>query len=425
MEISGSPASIIKPVQSPSAISNWQVGQMLQATVIKQLTPQSLIIQVANQQLQADTTASLVVGQKLELRVSQLGDNPILQARMLNPTSASSGTSHPPSQSVTTDIAINALLKQALPKQASMATLLANLTWLNQSVSKTVPIPAAVLDITKQLLKQLPTRENGTNAVQLKQSILNSGVFLESRLNKLARNRTTQIASGKMLTSTTDTPPTDLKLNLLRLFGAIQQITKTGNTEPRVTLGQSPQPFTPPPLQGKTPQAQPRAKANLAGLTNLPLLLFELGKQVESSLARTQLHQAASLPSSEQAPLNLAFELPIRNNQHIDIFDVTINEDDKNHPNEKDNKQQWSINLAFDLDGLGPVQVKLKLIDNKVSTTFWAENVETSQLFNQNLEDLRQRYHQAGLESSQLCCYPGTPPSISSHLPHIVLDINV
>ncbi len=427
MEINGSPASIVKPVQLSSTISNWQVGQILQATVIKQLSPQSLIIQVAHQQLQADTTVSLTIGQKLELRVSQLSDKPILQARILNPTLPSNVTSHPP---VATDAAIKTLLKQALPKQASMATLLANLVWLNQSASKTVPIPAAVLNIAKQLIKQLPTKGSGTNTEQLKYGILNSGVFLESKLSKLARNKATQIAQEKISSSTairsTDTLSADLKLNLLRLFTAIQQTTKTDNSvHSQIPMAQTgSQPFIPPSLPGKTPLAQARVQANLAGLSNLPLLLSALGKQVESSLARTQLHQAASLPGDEQAPLNLAFELPIRNHQHIDIFDLIISEDEKNHPNEKNNKQQWNVNLAFDLDGLGPVQVKLKMIDNQVSTTFWTESVATRQLLSQHMENLRQRYHQAGLESSELSCYPGTAPSTVSTRLHIVLDIN-
>jgi len=344
-------------------------------------------------------------------------------------------------------LAINSILKQALPKQASMATLLANLAWLNQSAGKTTPIPAAIIDIAKQLLKQLPGKDGVSNRGQLKQNILNSGIFLESKLNKLASDKTAQTLQqtikqslqmqlGKTQESTaasaTDKPSTDLKLGLLRLLGAVQQIAKTGSTTPlQAPLSQPgsqplPLPFTPPPLRGNTPQPQSMAKANLSGLAKLPLLLLELGKQVESSLARTQLHQAASLPASEQSPTNLAFELPIRNNEYIDIFDVVITEEDKKKQGEKDRKQQGGISLAFDLGGLGPVHAKLRMIDNKISTTFWAENTETTRLFNQNLENLRQRYQQAGLESSELCCYRGAPPqSVNSNLPHIVLDINV
>ena len=515
MEINGPPPSIIKPTQLPNTINNWQVGQVLQATVVKQASPQSLILQVGNQQLQADTTVILPVGQKLELRVSQLGDKPILQARILGPSSQTANTSQTatpqtiaqPSQPVAADVAINALLKQALPKQASMATLLANLAWLNQSASKTAPIPPAVLNIAKQLIKQLPTKESSANAGQLKQNILNSGIFLESKLNKLASDKTAQtlrqtikqslpmqlgktapatavtpiektpqtlkqaitqslqLQLEKIQTSTTtsltnktvqtlkqaftqslqmptgekpasttastaDISTADLKLGLMRLLSAIQQSTRTtSTTTPQTPVSQAstqPLQFTRPPLRGNTPQPQPKTEANLAGLTNLPLLLLELGKQVESSLARTQLHQAASMPASEQSPTNLAFELPIRNNEQIDIFDIIINEEDKQNQEGKDGQQQWGISLAFDLEGLGPVHAKLRMIDNQVSTTFWAESLETTQLFNKHLENLRQRYHQAGLESSELCCYPGTPPmSTSSKLPHIVLDINV
>ena len=418
MEINGPPPSIIKPMPLPNAINSWQVGQVLQASVIKQAGPQSLILQVANQQLQAETSINLPAGQKLELRVSQLGDKPILQARILNPIQTSAPQANQP---VATDAAINMLLKQALPKQASMASLLANLVWLNQSASKTAVIPAPVLHIIKQLVKQLPSRKSASNAGQLKQDILNSGIFLENKLSKLANDGAKQ----------TDKPAADLKLSLLRLLGAIQKTAKPDNARPPHPLPSQTgnqanfqQAFTLPPLRGQMPQPQAQANANLSGLGNLPQLLSALTKQVESSLARTQLHQAASLPNSDQTPINLAFELPVRNQQHVDIFDISINEEEKNNPNKKDNKRQWSINLAFDLDGLGPVHSKLKMIDNKISTTFWSENAETAQLFNKHLDNLRQRYHQAGLESSELCCFQGTPP-VTSSLPRIVLDIKV
>ncbi|HHJ80662.1 MAG TPA: hypothetical protein ENJ65_03410, partial [Candidatus Tenderia electrophaga] len=367
MEINGPPPSIIKPMPLPNAINSWQVGQVLQATVIKQAGPQSLILQVANQQLQAETSINLPAGQKLELRVSQLGDKPILQARILNPIQTSAPQANQP---VATDAAINMLLKQALPKQASMASLLANLVWLNQSASKTAVIPAPVLHIIKQLVKQLPSRKSASNAGQLKQDILNSGIFLENKLSKLANDGAKQ----------TDKPAADLKLSLLRLLGAIQKTAKPDNARPPHPLPSQTgnqanfqQAFTLPPLRGQMPQPQAQANANLSGLGNLPQLLSALTKQVESSLARTQLHQAASLPNSDQTPINLAFELPVRNQQHVDIFDISINEEEKNNPNKKDNKRQWSINLAFDLDGLGPVHSKLKMIDNKISTTFWSE----------------------------------------------------
>ena len=455
MEINGPPPSTIRPTQLPSAIGNWQVGQVLQATVVRQASPQSLILQIANQQIQAETTVSLPVGQRLELRVSQLGEKPIMQARLLSPTPLTTSTPQtitttpqPTNQPLPAEVAINTILKQALPKQASMATLLANLAWLNQSASKALPIPPAVLDIAKQLFNQLPAKEQLSNRGQLKQGILNSGVFLESKLNKLASDKTSPAlkqtiqqslqpqAEKTDASNATNKPSADLKIGLLRLLGAIQQISKTGTapapqnqplTPTTTQLGTLPLPYTPPPLRGTTPQPQAKATANLANLASLPSLLLELGKQVESALSRTQLHQAASLSAGEPGPTNLAFELPIRNNQQIDIFDIVINnEEEQRDQDEEDKKQQWGISLAFDLDGLGPVYAKLKMIDNKISTTFWAKDTETTQLFNQNLDNLRQRYHQAGLESSELCCYPGTPPaSPTSNLPHIVLDINV
>lgn len=442
MEINGPPPTTMTPRQIRAAVNAWQIGQIMHARVVRQATPQAVLLQVDNQQLLAKTHVQLAAGQRLELTVTQLGDKPVLQARLLGaaaPTNLSTATpGRADNSSATIQTAVNALLKQALPQQASMAGLLANLSQLNSQAGRLMPLPPAVEAIAKQLYRQLPTADKSGNVQQLKQNIANSGIFLESRLAKnavdtggmqlkQALQHTVQTGGEKPAPGAHSATAGDLKANLLRLLGAVQQAPRV--SAPQASAFQSSaaasQPLaTPPPLRGQAPQAQARAAATLQQLGTLQLLLQELGRQTEAALARTLLHQAASLPPGEQTPNSWAFELPLRNGQQIDIFDVVIEEDTAREQGEEDGNPPWSVTLAFNLNGLGPVYARLRLIKDKVSTLFWAENAHTSQLFKQHLADLSQRYRAAGLEPGELGCFQGTPPGTGERAAaQIVLDI--
>ncbi len=68
------------------------------------------------------------------------------------------------------------------------------------------------------------------------------------------------------------------------------------------------------------------------------------------------------------------------------------------------------MNLAFDLPGLGPVQARVAVLGEQVSTTFWAEQASTTQAFDSHLETLRQNLQQAGLGIGELVCRTGQAP---------------
>jgi hypothetical protein len=471
MEINGPPPITLTPRQLQATIDAWQVGQIMQARVVKQASPQAVILQVNNQQLLAETNVSLPAGQRLELIVAQLGEKPVLQARLLgNPpgappttpqagttaatASAARSTAEVPPQAVTAtgspatarpqaapQAAINTILKQALPKQASMANLLANIAQLNQP-GRAALLPAPVETIVKRLFQQLPAADKVSNPQQLKQAITNSGVFLENKLNKGSDDKTAnalkevlkqtlQAAETKPEASRPSATGTDLKASLLRLLSAVQQTSRV--TAPKGSPLQPdsaaqtkllPLPFTPPPLRGQLPQPQAKTEATLQQLGSLQLQLLELGRQTEAAVARTHLHQAASMPGGDQTVNTWALELPLRNGQQVDLFDMVIEEETGGDREDQQDGHPWSITLAFDLDGLGPVYARLRLLNDKISTLFWAERPETTRLFNQHLNELMQRYRDNGLEPAELHCFQGPPPGSSGHnTPQIVLDV--
>lgn len=473
MEISGPPPAPIPPRQLQALTRNWQLGQVIQATVAKQPSAQTTVLQISNLQIQAQTTAPLSVGQQLSAEIIKLGNRPVLQiqtASSAQPSSANASANAPAARielqlatavlskaapkpqtanAPVSTVPIEQALKQLLPKQASMSTLLNNVAWINSGKAASVTLPPAITELSKELIKALPERARISQPEVLKQALRDSGIFLENKLLKLpsqtpaqgmkpsllgeaARMATPLATPGGEKSTSSEKIGGDLKLALIRLISNIRQIT----TANQARVPQSPTPTSPqatrlpellvpaPTLPNSAPQPQRSAPANLANISNMLVLLQELGRQAEASLARTQLHQIASTTTVVDGNTQQwALELPVRNQDQVDIFDMVIEDDQRRASDEDESQHRWSVNLAFDLPGLGPVHVKLQMIDNKIATRFWAEEVHTSQLFQEHMGELLRRYHEHGVEPAEFHSFHGKPPvSQQQQQSHSVLD---
>ena len=399
--------------KTQAAISSWKVGQLLQAIVIKINSPASAILQFSSQQIQAETPRPLTLGQRLAVEVLSLGQKPVLKV----------------TSPVMPESTLNTAIRQALPIQTGMAGLLANMALISNQQVASLPLPMPTQALIKQLVSKLPDKNNIGSAKEIKRAIKDSGIFMEAKLGHTKQSQGNTSKTDNSLNS-------DLKASLLKLLGSINKETARINSQANTIRPGSPLTVTTPtsvtttiltpPLPGSQPQPQKRQAPNIANTQNMLTILLELGKQVEGVIARTQLHQATSLPAgSEQAPILLAFELPIKNDEKIDIFHLFIEEDTKSSNDEEEQKKRWSITIALDLENLGPMYVRLNLANEKISTTFWAENPKTSEIINQHLDSLNQRYKQSGLEPESTQCFQGLPiTSKASNITHVVLDVN-
>lgn len=140
---------------STAAVRAWQVGQVLEATVLSSQTGRATL-RIGSAEVQASTAMPLVPGQRLQLQVTRAGAQPVL--RILPPESDN-------------DL-IAAALRTVLPRHGPMAPLFAALAALGQAAAGS----------TNALYTQAPTREQLADPQQLRQALQNSGTFLESRL---------------------------------------------------------------------------------------------------------------------------------------------------------------------------------------------------------------------------------------------------
>ena len=168
----------------------------------------------------------------------------------------------------------------------------------------------------------------------------------------------------------------------------------------------------PPPLRGQPPLPQARTTASLQSLPPAPVLRTELLQQAEASVARLQLHQLASLPQpGRDTGMEWLLDLPVRRGEETDVWSLGIRRDEDRGGREAERQGPlWTVQLAFDLPGLGPMQARVSLRGEQVSTWFWATREETLPLLRAHLQDLRRELETNGLRVAELHCLRGPMP---------------
>lgn len=393
MEIHRPPPSV--PLRSPAGTTDAPIhlGQQLRATVVNTASPHTAVLQLNNRQVHVQTPVALTPGQQLELEVAQLTPTTILKLRGALISQHAASVQH--------------AMQPLLSRQNSFALLATNLiALLNTTATKTLPQP--VLESAKTLLDSLPQQRELTHPATLRAAISRSGMFLEHQLATLS--------------GTTAQLDNDLKTLLLRLIGILSRHqTQTSTRLPTST----PLPAPPaPPLAPLPPQAHTRPPATLAHITDTQDMMSALKQQSESALARLELHQLRSLPEQDDGPPQWVLELPTRNQDKIDIFQLLIGH---NHPAQHDSTtpKEWAITIAMNLESLGPMYITLRLLEKRVVTTIWSERKETTALVKRYKDELTKRLSNAGLEPLILECYDGKPPPPKTRDRHHMLDLRV
>lgn len=338
-------SSTLTFASSPAITPQWQLGQRVDAIVMSQIAQDRLALKIGSAVLEAQSSLEVSVGQRLSLEVVQTGKQIVLRIIPIPP------------QADPVMVSLRTMLPQQLPLQLAFARF-------SEILVSNLGLPPAVTALLKQLLQQLPSDQTITRDGKFKQSLIESGQFLESQLVSNAKTASLN---------------RDIKANLLRLLDELVQ-SKADNTE-------------------------------------------DLTRHVGAALARIQLHQLSAL-MQEEMPVAWAGELPIRHGDHVDVLQLRIEKDTIQAAEVAD--RNWYTLLSFNLRTLGPLHAKIALSNQVISTTFWAESKLTADLVNEHLSYLHQVLQEAGLEVKDIQCRHGHPPfSAPDRIPKGLLDITV
>ncbi|KTB78392.1 flagellar hook-length control protein FliK [Pseudomonas syringae pv. syringae PD2766] len=281
------------------------------------------------------------------------------------------------------------------------------------------PISAQLQASIAQLLDDLPDIQQMTTPKGVAQALNASGAFLEA----------------KLLAGLNPMQAPDMKANLMRLisqilpglpenqsYGAAAASNTLARAMPNAmryalgTLGM---------VAARTPPGSFPLPARHVGGGEKEDDLEILLKLAAAAVSRLQSHQLGGL---EQTRTNAdgtqvttwQLEVPMRNAHDIVPLQVKVQREDKPDPEtgeERDNieitenrERLWKVDLAFDLEPLGPMQVNAQLLRGTLSSQLWAERPDSAALIEHELGHLRERLTACGLTVGELACNHGTPP---------------
>jgi hypothetical protein len=310
-------------------------------------------------------------------------------------------------------LAVTQQLVSQQSRQGSLDGLLKVLQNLPPSGQTSSDLRAAV----DKLLAGLPDVQQLSTPKGLAQALANSGLFLEAKLLTGQNPTLTPDMKGdllKLIAQLTPGLPANTNLNAIIATTTLAQALPSFVRSALGMLGQ----VSAKPLPTSFPLPE-RLLQSQDGEGDLEHLL----RLAAAAVSRLQSHQLSSL---EQTGLTddgrllstWQLEIPMRNLQDIVPLQVKFQREEapeKEQPHERrdehEPKQQlWRVDLAFDMEPLGPLQIQAQLIKGSLSSQLWAERPYTASLIESNLAGLRERLLASGLNVGDLDCHLGTPP---------------
>ena len=298
-------------------------------------------------------------------------------------------------------------------RQGSLDGLLKVLQNLPPSDQTSSALRAAV----DKLLAGLPDVQQLSTPKGLAQALANSGLFLEAKLLTGQNPTLTPDMKSdllKLIAQLTPGLPANTNLNAIIATNTLAQALPSFVRSALGMLGQ----VSAKPLPTSFPLPE-RLLQSQDGEGDLEHML----RLAAAAVSRLQSHQLSSL---EQTGLTddgrllstWQLEIPMRNLQDIVPLQVKFQREEapeKEQPHERRDEheprqQLWRVELAFDMEPLGPLQIQAQLIKGSLSSQLWAERPYTASLIESNLAGLRERLLASGLNVGDLDCHLGTPP---------------
>ena len=255
-------------------------------------------------------------------------------------------------------------VKQMLPIQRPSEEFVNRLILNLPTLTKNTNLPEALQRLAQKILQNLPSKNLLSQPQRIKQSINNSGLFLESKLAQVENN-------PKLQTQT------DFKANLLKFLHALKQL--------------------------PTPAPQPESNI-LDRETNI---LKQLHNSGESSVAKLVLDQLNSLPKEDNPKQIWHLEIPYVDQKNSQTLSLQIEKDKQNQA--KDGKENWSVSITLNPPGLGKLHCKISCYDQTINTHFWSELTKTTNLINRNLEYLKSQLEESGLRTGLMESHQDIP----------------
>jgi hypothetical protein len=435
INISATPSlSKILTESVPDVTKTWKVGQILNATAERNVAAQNnILIRIGQSILQAKTPVAINAGEPLKLLVKSLGNTPVLKIQTSGSSPAHTAASN---------------LKSFIGRQQ-------DLTGLLQLSQKIIDMPSTTKALKQQLInlnQQLPSITQATQATTLQNLIKNSGVLLESKLNHLQQQEIkqnalqyvqlghhmlnqdiksqlliisaqlqgdvpeltakSQITPSKNIQAVLDTLVKQFiksEINLTQLATQLTiHLSKNQSQLIRQALTSSETSLLPRALQNSftllfnyiQQQARPKQiQDNLSGQLKTMALLQELKTGIDGALAKITSQQLTTLTREADSLLLLLFDIYLKDKTENHLIQFRL-EQEKSE--QEPNGSSWTVALNFNFNGAGPIEARLHLTNNTLSTVFCAEKENTAKEISKQINLLDTAFTRIGFDAINL-----------------------
>lgn len=388
-------AELSKTLPIKTAVESWKTNQLLKAFVTE-TNPQQTRLNIQGVLAQTATPAKLELQVGQQLTVQVISKNAVPDLKLIS--------FDKPAQQI---VAEN--LRTFLPKQQPLTPLLAEFKTISKQPQLQQLLPGDFVQQVKKFIANLPEPAQLKNPGEIKQVFQRSGIFLEQNLTQASQTGKTNIVD------------TDLRSVLLRLAALLRTSLNQPSALSTPSLESSLAQSITSTLLKQTPQPQASVASRLADIANAEQLKLEIIKQIESSIARMHSLQLTTVKTDDTFNPLWAVEIPVRHQDSLDLFDIRIQEEEQGKDNDT-TKHRWTLSLAFELEGLGAIHVRVSFFEEKISATFWVKEPGAHKIFSEHLQVLQQRLKNAGLEIERLNINEGEPNLNSTRSWQRILD---
>jgi len=430
-------STTVKAEVIPDINRAWKVGQVLNATTQRGGEALSnVLIRVGQHTIEAKTPVPLKDGQDIKLLVKSLTEyqtnNQITKLPLLSIIET-------PAKASLISQQVILKLRQFIATQQtfSQAQQLANELLSNKNFSEKLPLPLKSLLSSMQQALQLDIKD--TSPAQIKQQIINSGIFYESKLLKQNTENRPEVRlindfKYQLLSIKSELahlfpvkPQLDPAISVSQQLEQLQTYLKQSanissatlinhltdkliSLLPKTTLiqlgnllsGQSVDTSVSNEVQSLSKliaftlqqHGNPKSQHLLQEQLQFRLMLLDLNQQIEQSISKVTSLQLQPMSREGDNFVLLLFNLVFKDSH--ERFDINFHIQQENEKTES-SEESWSVTLSFNFKSLGKVQSKIHLVGDQVSSVFHTELSSTADKINKLLPLLEKGLTKTGL----------------------------
>ncbi len=343
-------------------------------------------------------------------------------------------------------------VKQFLPRHEAAPIFLNQLIKDLPKLMKNESVPQALKDIAAKIIQNLPPKEQLITSQGLKQSIVNSGLFLEAKLPpamaqaqlikelpQLIQNESVpqslQRIAAEILQNLTQKPPLPNEQPVagskLMPEAEADAVANESKTPKAGALVEATEAGGKAALPGAIQQASAEDfKANLLKFIHalkqelttqgeqqhnqIDLdLLKNLQTKTENTVAKLVLDQLMSLPKEDNPKQQWIIDIPFIDRQQAESVKIEIQRDKENQ--QQYGSRDWSVNITITPPELGTIHCMVSYRNDVINTFFKSQNTQTTELIKHNLDYLKSQLEESGLTTGHMDAHDGTQKNQAPH----------